>query len=81
MMTRRQRCEPFRDASDEALDHLRFHHDMNNVLSTILGNAELILQGDLRDEALLEGVERIYIASLRAHALVETLRHERNHEK
>jgi PAS domain S-box-containing protein len=48
-------------------------HDFNNILTTIIGNADLILMTVDKDESLRKGIEDIKIAGKRAAALTRQL--------
>lgn len=48
-------------------------HDFNNILTTIIGNADLMLMTVDKDESLRKGIEDIKIAGKRAAALTRQL--------
>ena len=49
-------------------------HDLNNMLATVLGSAELILADADDGSQILEDASNIRAAALRGRALMETLR-------
>ena len=48
-------------------------HEFNNILSIILGNAELSITNDLDKETLIENINQIYKAGIRAREAVHQL--------